>query len=312
MKKYLVHGFYFLIPIYLYIAFIVIIDPYEFINLFHVIGPDIKLQAIKRSDATSPRGAMLWKMIHFNRNPKKNVIIGDSQSILIKESKLKQLTGKDFFNFSVPGSSYETIFETFWYVNEKVKPESVYFQLGFMNYNAHRSYSLFFFGKDYIENPYMYFTSKEIFYDAFYNLSFAITEDSTLVQKSFEYLNVDSQDEISKKSLKLFFDKYEYPTYFHQELERIVHYCNSNDIEVKFIIFPIYKDVHKYIAGKNLEEMNTKFKDFLKSLACTYDLETSSGLSENRSNFIDYFHPRQEIVDDLTKYIWGNETLDKY
>jgi hypothetical protein len=255
---------------------------------------------------------MLWKLIHFDRAPKKNVIIGDSQSLLIKESKVKKLTGKDYFNFSVPGSSYETIFETFWHVTEKVKLESVYFQLGFMNYNAHRSYSLFFFGKDYIENPYMYFTSKEILYDAYYNLSFAITGDSTLITKSYEYLKIETQNEISKNSLKLFFDKYEYPTYFHQELERIVHYCKTNNIEVKFIIFPIYKDVHEYIALKNLEEMNTKFKDFLKSLAYTYDLETSSELSENRNNFIDYFHPKQDLVDDITENIWGNQDLHKY
>lgn len=306
LKRYIVKGIYFLIPVYLYIALIIIVDPYEFIDIFHVIKPEAKVNVIRRNDATSPRGSMLWKMIHFERQPRKHIIIGDSQSTLISESLVKKLSGKDFFNYSVPGSSYETIFETFWHVTEKVELESVYFQLGFMNFNVNRSYNLFHFGQDYIDKPYLYFTNKEIFYDCYYNLYYAITKDSSLIESSAEYVNFDLQDEISKKSLRLFFNNYKYPDYFQSELERITHYCKNNNIEIKFIIFPVYKGVHEYLAKKNLEETNTKFKDFIKSLSYTYDLETSSEISENRNNFGDYFHPKKDIVDDLTKRIWGN------
>lgn len=308
MKRYLIKLFYFLIPLYLFVALIVVVDPYEFINVFHVIGPDDKLEVIKRSDEASPRGGMLWKMIHFNRMPKKKVIIGDSQSLNINESLVKELTGDDYYNFSIPGSSYNTIFETFWHVTKQVKLETVYFQLGFMNYNANRDYNLFHFGQDYIDNPYLYFTTKEIFYDCLYNIFYATVRDPNMEQKSTEIFDIERQNEVSKKSLKLFFSNYEYPEYFQSELSRIAEYCNANDIEIRFIIFPVYKGVHDYLALNSLEEMNTKFKDNLKSLAYTYDLETVSEYEEKRNNFTDYFHPKKRTVDALTRQIWGDES----
>lgn len=304
LKKYIIKGLYFLIPVYLYIALIIVVDPYEFIDIFHVIKPEAKIEVIRRNDATSPRGSMLWKMIHFKRNPKKNLIIGDSQSTDIKESLVKKYTGKDFFNFSVPGSSYQTIFETFWHVTEQIKPESVYFQVAFMNYNSNRSYSLFPFGQDYVDKPYSYFTRKEILYDCYYNLKYLLSGDSLLFERNYQYSNIELQNKISERSIRMFFNNYDYPENYHNELQRIADYCKINDIEINFIILPVYDEVHTYLAEHNLEEMNSRFKNFIKSLGHTYDFDIPNELTENRDNFTDYFHTKIFVVDDLTEQIW--------
>lgn len=305
MKTYLKKGFYFSLPIIFISIFILIIDPYEFINISHIINSKDKIAVYRRSDKSAPRGSMLWKVIHYGRNPKANIIIGDSQGNNIKESLIKEVSGKDFFNFCVPGSSYATMFQTFWYATEKCQLEIVYLQLGFMNYNANRPYNLFHFAQDYIDDPYLYFTQKEILFDSFVNAYYQINKNPKIVQKSYEYNSPEKLDELSAYRLKLFFGTYEYPTEYYYELKKISDYCLENNIELKFLILPTYKGMEEYLEKNNLMLMRNKFKEDIKSLAYVYDFNQPTELTEIRENFIDYFHPKRHIIDKLTREIWS-------
>ncbi len=305
MKKYLRKGFYFSIPVLLCFLFIFIIDPYEFIDISHVINDENKIKILNRHDESSPRGNMLWKIIHFGRKPVKNIIIGDSQGKHIKESLIKEISGKDFFNFCVPGASYETMAKIFWFAAENTKLESVYFQVGFMNYNAIRSYCLYHFAQNYIDKPYLYFTTKEIFFDSFFNLLYQTTKNPKIVENSYEYEEIEVLDKIASKRLELFFSDYIYPQDSYDELKRIADYCKKNNIELKFIILPIYEGTHEYLFSHDLTDTEKKFKDDIKSFGYTYDFDVPGETTRVRENFIDYFHPRDNIIDELTKEIWG-------
>ncbi len=304
MKNYLRKGFYFSIPVLVWFLFIFIIDPYEFIDISHVINDGVKIEVLNRHDESSPRGNMLWKIIHFGRKPVKNILIGDSQGKHMKESLIKEISGKDFYNFCVPGASYETIIKIFWFAAEKTKLESVYFQVGFMNYNAVRSYCLYHFAQDYIDKPYLYFTTKEIFFDSFFNLLYQTTKNPKIVENSYVHEEIEVLDKIASKRLELFFSDYIYPQDSYDELKRIADYCKENDIELKFIILPIYEGTHEYLDRHDLTDMEKKFKDDIKSLGYTYDFDVPGETTRNRKNFIDYFHPRDNIIDELTKEIW--------
>ncbi len=153
MIKYLIRGFYFCIPILLCFVFIFVIDPYEFINISHVIDPETKVKLIHRGDEPAPRGTMLWKYLHFKREPVKKVIIGDSQGRRIKPELIEEISGEKVFNFCVPGASYETYFDIFWFVTEQTELEKVYFQISFMNYSSARSYNLFYFATGLYSKP---------------------------------------------------------------------------------------------------------------------------------------------------------------
>jgi len=305
MRKYILKAFYFSIPFLAYFLFIFIIDPYEFINVFHVIDKETKIKVFRRSDESLPRGTMLWKTLHFKREPIKSVLFGDSQGGRIRESYVEELSGEKLFNYCVPGASYETVFETFWFVVDQIKPENVYFQVAFMNYNSNRSYSLFPYASDYFNEPYLYFITKEIFFDAIYNLIYSITKNKKIVEHSYEYASVEVQDEISRKSLELFFSSYTYPVKYYNELSRIAGYCYKNDINLTFIILPTYDAVDDYLLENNLSEMRLKFKEDIKSFGKTYDFYKKSELSNNRDNFSDYFHPKQPVVDEITRDVWG-------
>ena len=125
--KYIKRILLFLVPVYLYCLFIVIIDPYEFINLFHAVSAEKKIATLNRSEEASPRGNILWKYIHFKRNPKPYVVFGDSQGRRMSVDLIRKYSGKEYFNFCVPGASFPTIVENFWYTAESIPLKEVYF-----------------------------------------------------------------------------------------------------------------------------------------------------------------------------------------
>lgn len=305
MKKYLLKIFYFSIPVLLVFLFIFLVDPYEYINISHIISSKNKQLVYNRDDATSPRGAMFWKKLHYKRDPKKIILIGDSQGGKIKEDLVERITGQEFYNFCVPGASYPTMFETFWLAAEQTELESVYFQVSFMNYNATRDYTLYSYIQKYFDKPYMYFLDKEMLLDSFYNFLFAITENMKLVENSYEYEPEEVLDENSRELMNLFFDDYTYPEEFKKELVRIAEYCEKNEIETTYIIIPTYDETFDYLDANSLTPMYKKFKDDIKSLGHTHDYWNKNDATKVRQNFIDYFHPRQQLIDQITIEVWG-------
>jgi hypothetical protein len=307
MKKYLIRGLMFAIPFVAYFLFIVIIDPHNFVNVFHVINDVDKKAIISRNDESSPRGNMLWKTLKIKRHPVKKIIISDSQGAAIDTKLIEEVSGESFFNYSVPGASFETLFDMFWLAADQTKLEKVYFIIEFMNYNENRSYNIFNFAQDYIDKPYLYFITKENFFDSFVNLVYQITRNPKIVQNSYEYAPVEEMNKKAESIMKMFFNNYSYPTDYFNELSRISNYCKENDIELKFIILPVYKEVDEFLRKKGLLEMRQRFEDDLRSLGDTYDLDVPGDIKNTRGNFVDYFHLRHPQLDELTRQIWGKQ-----
>jgi hypothetical protein len=307
MKKYFIRGLLFASPFLIYIMLIVIVDPYNFINISHVISDSNKITVLNRSDESSPRGNLLWKALEVKRKPIKKIIIGDSQGKGIKPEIIEKACGEKIYNFCVPGASFETMFNVFWFLAENQQLETVYFQVAFMNYNAQRSYNLYHYAQDYLSRPYLYFLTKEIFSDTFTNIFYQFTKNPRLVERSYEFLSDDEINKLAVSRLELFFNNYEYPKDYFNELNKIKQYCDANNIELKFLILPSYKAVDEYLVKKNLSEMAIRFKSDIKFNGDTYDLDVYGEVKNTRENFFDYYHLRQPILDSLTMKIWGKK-----
>lgn len=311
MKKYLFRGLLFATPFIVYFIFILIIDPHNFFNVFHVINDVDKKAIISRNDESSPRGNMLWKSLKIKRNTVKKIIIGDSQGAAIKVDLIEKVSGEKFFNYCIPGASFETIFDMFWLAAGQTKLEKVYFTVAFMNYSSNRSYNIFHFAQDYFDKPYLYFMTKENFFDSFVNAVYQITKDTAIVQNSYEFAAIDEMNKIARSRMKMFFEKYTYPTAYYGELNKISQYCHENNIELKFLILPVYKGVDEYLEEQNLLEMKQRFKDDINFLGDTYDLDVPGEFKETREYYVDYFHLRRPQLDQLTKQIWSNQDFLK-
>lgn len=309
MKRFLKNIILFSIPFWIYAAFIIIIDPYEFINISHLIPASVKIKAINRNDESGPRGNILWKMIHYRRHPVPSVLLGDSQTRGISRSMMNGLSGKPWYNMSVPGASYETMFDLFDFAVQQGKVKEVVYEVSFMNFNANRSYSLTHFGTEYLEDPVKYFTRKEIFLDSWANFWYTLTGDEQYLQDNFEFAPQEEQDRVAADRLNLFFGNYSWPEFICEGLDTITEECRKNNIRLTFLIMPTYIEVHTYLEKKGLMPEYLRFKEKLKSLAPVIDYDTGLDWSRYRENFTDYFHPRQPLLDRITREVWGDAPM---
>jgi len=307
MKKYLGKLLIFSIPIQIIVIFIIIIDPYNFINISHIISDKDKIKVLNRSNESQPRGNVIWKTIAFKRKPVKNILIGDSQGKYFDTALIKRITGEEYFNFNIPGGSYKTMFSVFWYTIDHIKLKNVYFQCGFMNYNGYRDYNLFNYGIDLMKNPVSYFSRFKFLEDAYYNILYAITKNEDIVRNYYLNMSRKELDSLANYRVKGFFTKYKYPEDYYLELKKITDYCKENNISFHFVITPNYIGLEKYLKEFGLTEARDKFKSDIKSLAPTIDMEYLDELSYDRSNYYDYFHCRREYADILVRKIWGNK-----
>lgn len=302
--KYILRGLLFTIPLFLYFLIILIVDPHCFANVFHIIDMDDKVAVIRRNDESTPRGNVLFKTLRIKREKPKQILIGDSQGNHIDMKLVEEYCGKKVFNYCVPGASFETLFKMFWVAAEEAKPEKIYFQVAFMNYNSKRSYDIFNFAQDYIDKPYLYFLTKENFVDSYVNIKYQITRDPKIVENSYLFQPVEEMNKLAESRLEMFFGDYVYPKDYFSELNKISTYCKENKIELEFLIFPVYQGVDDYLEKNNLLEMKQRFKDDIKFLGNTYDLDIPGEFKIIRSYYIDYFHLRQPQLDLVTKQVW--------
>jgi hypothetical protein len=302
--KYILRGLLFSIPFVLYFLVILIVDPHCFANVFHVINNEDKAAIISRNDESTPRGNILYKTLRIKREKPKQILIGDSQGTHINMKLVEDYCGEKVFNYCVPGASFETLFKMFWVAAKEAKPEKIYFQVAFMNYNSKRSYDIFNYAQDYIDKPYLYFFTKENFVDSYVNIEYQITRDPKIVENSYLFQPVEEMDKLAESRLEMFFGDYVYPKSYFSELNKISAYCKENKIELEFLIFPVYQGVDNYLEKNNLLEMRQRFKDDIKFLGNTYDLDIPGEIKSTRSYFVDYFHLRQPQLDVVTKQVW--------
>lgn len=307
VTKYFIKLAVFSLPVVAMVLIIIIVDPYNFVNKSHVINDDVKIKVLKRSGSVSPRGTLLWKSLRYKRDPVKNIIIGDSQGSDIDELLITEITGEKYFNYCSPGSSYETMFDCFWFCTENGDLENVYFQIGFMNFNSYRSYNLFNYAEDYFNSPYLYFTNKDIFFDSFCTLAYYATKDSAIVNKPKEFYDVKWQDQVSENYLKVFFDNYSYPTEFIAKFKDVSDYCAAHDIKLHFILMPVYEEVGNYLRARDLIGKEQMFKQDIGEFGITFDFSNDVRFTVDRNNFHDYFHPRKEITNQIVELIWRNQ-----
>src|SRR5690606_37804181 len=109
MTKYIKNSLLFVIPLLVYALFIVVIDPFNYLNAKSIIDGSLKEEI---SLHIEPH---LYKMIKYENDPKKNIVIGDSRS----NGLYYHFDQERWSNLSYGGASLKEIIQSFWYAAER-------------------------------------------------------------------------------------------------------------------------------------------------------------------------------------------------
>jgi len=284
MRKFLLKLAVFFIPFPLYIGIVILIDPYNYLNVSNFVSKETKLET---SAKFSPQ---LWKLIEFNHIKADKIILGDSRSARVNADHLKQTTGLEFYNFSYAGGTLIDMIETFWYAAKIQELKEAYFGINFNLYNDFERNNGVEQARSIMKNLLSYSFSKVVFRSMIQNIKRQFfVKDYTIGEPDM------NRDEFWNYQLQAmgirFYQKYKHPDEYLGKLSEISEYCKRNNIKLVFFMPPTHVELQKRIADFKLENDYTRFINDIAALGMYYNLDVPSNYTQNRKNFNDPFHP---------------------
>lgn len=278
---------------------IFVVDPYNYLD-----DKDDANQKLKDDIAYVIEPHML-RMTKFHNEHTRNVVLGDSRS----NGLFARITSEKWSNLAYGGSSLQEIVETFWWAVEEAELDTVLIGI---NLNLYNKYNKKFWVQETLERR------KNFFSYAFNRYTFRSTEliiESYLAgEQVVSYKPPASKEAFWKHTLddmgSKFYEHFDYPDEYFQQLKSISEYCKRNKIKLTFWIPPTHIDFQRRKADYNLEEMDRRFRDDLRSLGEVYDFDYPSELTQDVNDYRDPMHfdirvgeiVRDEILHGQPRY----------
>jgi hypothetical protein len=297
MKKLLKKSLLFSIPFVLFGLLLLAIDPFNYFHMSKIIPDEVKARV---SGKVNYR---LWKMIQYNQNPTANILLGDSRMILIDAEYITDKTAGDYYNFAYGGGSLTEMIETFWFADSIIDLKSVYIGINFHLFNKYHTVNEVEKIKAYFENPFLYLIDKVVIKAGALCVADYILGIKTMIEKPPMTEEQFWQYQLEHSAYEQF-KHYGYPDENYRKLEEITVYCEKNNIELSFIIFPEHMDLINRYYELGLKKQFFKFKDDIARLGRTYDFDFENEMTLKRENFTDPYHFTESVSRQLINEIW--------
>ncbi|HBH49064.1 MAG TPA: hypothetical protein DDX98_10510 [Bacteroidales bacterium] len=304
MKRIFTHLFLFLLPFILNTVIVYIVDPYNIIYKSHIVPDEAKYKCIRRTAATIPRGQVPWKMAEFERNPKANVVFGDSRMTHLNAKYFTEQTGEEMYNFSIAGGNLKTAIDLFWFSTEHINLKRAFFQIGFINFNDNVNYEIVSPYFKFKQNSLNYFNSRSVCIDTYSVLYYLISGNENFADIEYRERNIDLwQRGFDLVDFRL--TDFIYPENYLSEFKKIFDYCKQNNIELKFIHIPNHESFEPKIVKHNKEaEYQGYFNDLNNLGGLISPKEELEAFTSNKENYKDVFHFYPSFADSISNAIW--------
>jgi hypothetical protein len=287
----------FLIPVALYMLLVAVVDPYNYFKISKGIVKD----EIKRKIAYEISNP-LYQLIEFEKEPTPYILLGSSQTGLFIPPIIKEYTGKQFMNMSYGGGTMPEIISTFWELSKYTQLKEVYIGISFIDFNGSQYRNRVPEAVKIKSNFFSYIFSKStlkstllILKAIIFNSKVEIGKPDMSAEKFWQYqLDVTANR---------FLTGHTYPAAYYESFKEIAEYCNKNNIKLVFFIPAGHVDLQKKTPEFNMQADEIKFKEDVKKLGDVYDFNFPNALTEEKNNFSDPFHFKDEqartMVDEL-------------
>ncbi|NNL66452.1 MAG: hypothetical protein HKP30_09435 [Myxococcales bacterium] len=283
IRLFLKKGVIFVVPFLLYAAFLVVIDPFTYFNVSHVIDHENKRETAGKLHYA------LWKSLVFRHDPRPNVFFGDSRMALFRVSIAEELTGEPFYNFSYGAGTIPEMVDTFWFADQHVELERVFFGIGIINYNVFQSMNRVVDSNAILGNPLLYLTNRIVSKAAFYAVAAQLTgspadiEKPPLAQEAFWRYQLGEPTTAN-------FGLYKRPTEYLARLREVAEYCAEQGIAFTIVIPPSHVDLQAKVAEFDMQEEYDRFLEDMRSLGRVIDFNFPNPFTRDRANFSDPYH----------------------
>jgi hypothetical protein len=290
----------FSLPIFAYMAVVFLCDPFQVLG-----GPPVISEAVKLRSA-NPLNTCLWKMAKFHRDPKPNLLLGDSRMGEVPVERVSEITHESYANMAYGGASLRECIETFWFANRQMPLRKVYFGMSFDLYNDYNIVDRTESYIDMAQNPALYFISRTVFqatafsiYSAAFNADLKIGAPEMSREAFWDYT-------INGPQTTRLFKTYLYPVKYHAQLVEIGRYAKEHGIQLTFVVFPTHTDFQARFDAFGMQQQKQRICQDLSAIATVFDFDYPNALTSDAGNFADPLHLTAPAVDEVVDEVWGN------
>jgi hypothetical protein len=301
MKNFLIRLLIYVIPLPLFLCCILIIDPFNYFDISHFITDGTKHNISRKLNP------QLWKMLEYKHLRTNSIILGDSRSDLIDTEHIRQLSGKDVYNFSYGGGTLLDMIETFWYADGLTDLKEVYIGINFNLYNDFEKNNNVAQAKSISRNFFSYSFSKVVFKTALESIKkqyFVKDLQIGIPEMDFEGFWKYQLDVNAKR----FYQKYLYPEDYFRMLKEISDYCDKNHINLILFIPPNHAEWQQRKFDFGLTQEHALFLKDMSELGKVYNFDIVNEFTSNKVNFRDPVHPVNDSL--ICHTIWDKYTSE--
>lgn len=273
------------------------IDPFNYFGEGSPVPLETRRANLRHSGTVMPYYTLAWKLIEYRRRPVADIIIGDSRLTRFDEALVSRITGRELYNFGVPGGNTPSLFKTFWYADSLTELRTVYLQTGFRNWSAAQDYDIW-------EGP-QWSTSSAIHYVTDRDVLGKAWLDTRAHWGTVQAEGIASdQWEVVMRNERAVLEGHSPSQRFAEELKRVAARCKERDIKLVIIDLPVHNEVHAIERELGLEKDIEAYKALMRAAGTYYDFAGPSAITADRAEYIDALHTSKELLDGVIRELW--------
>lgn len=284
------------LPFVLYGSLVIALDPFHFFKF------STEKFAGLRARAAIPLNESLWKLGGYSRHLSESLVLGDSRADNLPTDEMSSVVSGGVYNMAFGAATINEMVDAFWYADSKVKLKRVWIGVNFNQFSDYtRTYRTDAFAA-FNGNPLLYLTNRTVAKATAFMIYYGLTGKDPEIGR-VKLSREEMWREVIGPTTDGYYGSHVDPVRFRADLRAIAEHCQIKGIQLRFVIFPLHADLRNKVHAYHLDTQYLEFKNFLASLADTYDFDIDDELTRNRENFADPMHTIPPISRRIAREI---------
>jgi hypothetical protein len=289
MKQFLLKSAILGLPLMLWTAVVVLVDPFDYFNVSHVVDADIKKHNAQEINT------LYYHTFQEANAPSAHVLIGDSRTASLPIDTINTLTGDRYALLTASALKVNEIADLFWLAQRYRPLKSVYVGVNFSMFNEYAYANRVEGVSEILRNPFRYIFNPNTAQAVYY-----VVKASLLHKPAISSVPPMTRDEfwaymVSERGND-WYGKYKFPNQAFADLKAMAAFCRTHGISLTFVIVPHHVEFQNRVWDHGLTKDKIRFLDSMLELNVpVIDYDYVNEITRDKSNFTDPVHYNEAI-----------------
>lgn len=304
IRRFLKFGLLFAVPLFVWVLFIVAVDPFDYFDVSHAFTEQAKI------DNAASLNSLVFNMLKEVHNPCANLIIGDSRAGNLPLERIEKNSGQRYFLLSANALKLNESIDLFYFANRELPVKRVVFTINFNEYNEYAYADRVTSVESMIRNPLIYLFDRNVAQAAYYVVRASLTRKKAF--SSIPPMGPDKYwDYIVTVRGREHYEKFRHPDELHKRMQEMAAFAKEHNIAVTFIIVPHHAEFQRRVREFGLINEYLRFKHEMSQLGVrVIDYDYVNDITTVKSNFRDPIHYNEKIGNMIADEVFRGPLIE--